>query len=262
MNVDRHADAPSPTSRVGEQLHRTRLHLQLSLEQVNIQTRISLANLRAIEASLYAQLPAEAYTKGLIRLYGDHLGLDGEALSQQFLQERYQQKDRPFFHKSQASASQTVEPDKMAKQARVSSATAAICLFSCIAISFTGFCLYYNWNPLSYLTDKALLFTSAEDPSFHPADPTTSGARSQNRLSLQAVFYKDCQVRVILDDQPAISHAYMKGATIQWEARHSMQLDFFEENCAELQSNGTLLPPLVFHQGRATLRLPQPVHGQ
>jgi len=260
MRSDQHA-ASSPTYQVGEQLRRTRLHLNQSLEDVTDQTRISLANLRAIEDSSYWQLPAHAYAKGLIRIYANHLGLDGEKLAQQFSQERYCQENRLLSHRETEQSVHPLEPNKMAEQARISSAMAAICLFTCIVISFTGFCLYYNWNPLSYLTDKALVITHSVSSNYHPADPTTSGLQTQNRLSLQAVFYKNCQVRVVLDGQPATSHAYMKGATIQWEAHHSMQLDFFGADCAELQSNGTLLPPLVFHQGRATLRLPLPVHG-
>nr|WP_320011665.1 helix-turn-helix domain-containing protein [uncultured Desulfobulbus sp.] len=259
MNSDRHAAIV--TSTVGEQLKCMRQHLKLSFEDVMDKTRISRANLRAIETSRYNKLPADAYTKGLIRIYANHLGLDGEALGQQFLQERSSQKALLHSSTKRGQAQPALEPNKMAKQARVSSAMAATCLLACIVISFTGFCLYFNWNPFSYLTDKTLVLPHSVNSNFHPADPTTSGIRAQNRLNLQAVFYKDCQVQVILDDQPPSAHAYMKGATIQWEAHQSMQLVFWGANCAELQYNGTVLPPPVFHQGRATLRLPPPVHG-
>ena len=78
---------------------------------------------------------------------------------------------------------------------------------------------------------------------------------------LQAVFYADCRVRVSLDNQPATEQTYLRGSTIQWEAQQSMQLDFFQENCAELQFNGSLLALPLFQDGRATLRLPPTVHG-
>ncbi|MGD9949861.1 MAG: helix-turn-helix domain-containing protein [Desulfobulbus sp.] len=246
---------------VGEQLRQARLDQKHTLEEAASHTRISLANLRAIEDSSFEQLPADAFTKGLVALYAAYLDLDGQNLAAQFLQERGNGKSKFLTPLQQRQVSHSLEPKKLAEQARVSSAVAAMVLLICIIFSFTGFCLYYSWNPFAYLTDKALSLTTTVKNTFHPADPATSGLRSQNVLALQAVFYADCRVRVIIDNQPAIEQTYLKGSTIQWEAARSMQLDFFQENCADFQFNGSLLNAPVFRDGQATLRLPLPVHG-
>lgn len=247
---------------VGEQLRQARLAQDRTLEEAASQTRISLSNLRAFEDSAFEQLPADAFAKGLVALYAAYLKLDAEAVAAQFLQERGQTgatKAKMPLEKDHFA--QSLEPKKLAEQAHISSAAAALALFFCIVVSFTGFCVYYSWNPFAYLTDQALSLTHTVQNSFHPADPATSPLRTQTPLMLQATFYADCRVRVRLDNQPATEQTYLRGSTLEWEAQQSMQLDFFQEHCAEFQFNGSILAPPVFRDGQATLRLPLTVHG-
>ena len=254
------SNAPAPQP-IGEQLRQARLEQNRTLAEAASQTRISLSNLRAIEDAAFEQLPANAFTKGLVILYATYLGLDGETLATQFIQERGNCSNRTLKPLERGEFPPSLQPKKLAEQARVSSAVAASILFFCIVVSFTGFCVYYSWNPFAYLTDKALSLTHTVKNSFHPADPATSRLRTQNTLLLQAVFYADCRVRVSLDNHPATEQIYLRGSTIQWEAQQSMQLDFFQENCVELQFNGSLLATPVFRDGRATLHLPLTIHG-
>lgn len=259
MNTDpSHVPVPQPA---GEQLRQARLTQNRTLADAASHTRISLSNLRAIEDSAFDQLPANAFTKGLVTLYATYLELDGESLAAQFIHERGNNSARVLKPVEKGYFSPSLEPKKLAEQARISSAATAAVLFFCIVVSFTGFCVYYSWNPFAYLTDQVLSLTHTVKNTFHPADPATSRLRTQNTLMLQAVFYADCRVRVSLDNQPATEQTYLRGSTIQWEAQQSMQLDFFQENCAELQFNGSLLALPLFQDGRATLRLPPTVHG-
>ncbi len=253
---------PATLTPVGEQLRQARLAQDRTLEDASSQTRISLSNLRAFENSAFEQLPADAFAKGLVALYATYLHLDEEVLAAQFIQERgLTRADNAPLPLEKDHFAQSLEPKKLAEQAHFSSAAAALVLFFSIVVSFSGFCVYYSWNPFAYLTDQALTLTHTVKSSFHPADPATSPLRTQNALMLQAVFYADCRVRVSLDNQPATEQTYLRGSTIEWEAQESMRLDFFQENCAEFQFNGSLLAPPVFRDGQATLRLPLTVHG-
>jgi transcriptional regulator with XRE-family HTH domain len=255
-----HQPSP-PADRVGDLLRQARLEHNWTLEDVTAHTRISRANLLALEESDYQRLPADFFTKGLLQLYAEYLGIDDPLLADRFFRERDggRKKQQSYLHRSRAT--QSLQPKKLAEQARVSSATAAIILLTCIVVSFTGFCLYFSWNPFEYVTDKLHRITSTVKSNFHPADPTTSGIRNQNKLALQAVFHRDCRVLVILDDHPGIEQNYLKGSTIQWEAHQGMVLYLYQADCAELQFNGTPLPfpPLI--DGRATIRLPIPAHA-
>jgi hypothetical protein len=252
---------PSTSEPVGEQLRQARLLHNRTLEDAAAQTRISISILRAIEASTFDQLPADAFAKGLVLLYATYLGFDGQTMAQKFLHERGSGRKNNLSPLQKRQRSHALEPKKLAEQTRISSATVATVLFICIVVSFTGFCLHYSWNPFAYLTDKALSFTSTVKNTFPPADPANSGLRTQNTLELQAVFHTDCRVLVVIDEQQASEQTYLKGSTIQWEAQRSMQIDFLQENCAELQLNGSLLAAPVFSDGRAVLRLPLTAHG-
>jgi cytoskeletal protein RodZ len=81
-------------SDIGNELRETRLRLGLTLEQVEMATRIRPRYLEALEEERFDELPGEAYAKGFLRTYADHLGLDG----QQFLaryRERFPRRPEP-----------------------------------------------------------------------------------------------------------------------------------------------------------------------
>jgi transcriptional regulator with XRE-family HTH domain len=81
-------------SDIGSELRETRLRLGLTLEQVETATRIRPRYLEALEEERFDELPGEAYAKGFLRTYADHLGLDG----QQFLaryRERFPRRPEP-----------------------------------------------------------------------------------------------------------------------------------------------------------------------
>ncbi len=253
---------PAAADAVGTRLMQVRLERQLSIDEVEAQTRISRANLQAIEESAYHRLPADSFVRGLVQLYANFLGLPGRELAEAFLAERDSDQPSPPTPLQKCRMSQALEPKKLAEQTRISSAWAALILLLCISGSFTAFCLYYSWNPFVYLTDRAFYYSSKVKSSFHPADPTTSTPRNQTRLSLQAVFAQDCGVRAEVDDKPPVEQHYPKGSTIIWEAQQSLHLSFSQAECAELLYNGDPLnfPPM--EKDRASLFLPPPLaHG-
>jgi cytoskeleton protein RodZ len=67
-------------SGIGEQLREARLAAGLELDHVEDAIRIRVRYLDAMEREAWDVLPAEAYVRGFLHTYGDHLGLDGEAL--------------------------------------------------------------------------------------------------------------------------------------------------------------------------------------
>jgi cytoskeletal protein RodZ len=65
--------------RFGEELRRERLVREVPLEEISAATKISLRMLKALEDSDLSRLPAPAFTRGFIRSYALHLGIDPEA---------------------------------------------------------------------------------------------------------------------------------------------------------------------------------------
>lgn len=67
---------------VGDILRRERVRRGLTLEDVELATKISKTHLIAIEETRLELLPGRIYALGFIRSYGEHLGLDGNKLIQ------------------------------------------------------------------------------------------------------------------------------------------------------------------------------------
>ena len=60
----------------GAELQRERIVRKVSLEEISAATKISVGLLSALERSEFAKLPAPVFTRGFIRAYCLHLGLD------------------------------------------------------------------------------------------------------------------------------------------------------------------------------------------
>jgi len=60
----------------GEELRRERVVREISLEEISAATKISVRLLTALERSDLSRLPAPIFTRGFIRAYALHLGID------------------------------------------------------------------------------------------------------------------------------------------------------------------------------------------
>ena len=67
-----------PAHSFGEELRRERLVRDISLEEISSATKISVRLLKALEAGDLSVLPSPAFTRGFIRAYARHLGIDPE----------------------------------------------------------------------------------------------------------------------------------------------------------------------------------------
>jgi hypothetical protein len=69
---------------IGDSLRRARTDRGLGLDDVSDATKIRVRYLRAIEAEDWDALPAPAYARGFLRTYASYLGLDADALVEEF----------------------------------------------------------------------------------------------------------------------------------------------------------------------------------
>jgi len=67
-----------PAMSFGEELRRERVVREISLEEISAATKISMRQLKALESSDLSRLPASTFTRGFIRAYAKHLGIDPE----------------------------------------------------------------------------------------------------------------------------------------------------------------------------------------
>lgn len=73
---------------VGDELRIRRQELDISLHKVEVATKIRGRYLRAIEASDFANLPNDVYSRGFVRQYAQYLGLSGAEYAKRYQLER------------------------------------------------------------------------------------------------------------------------------------------------------------------------------
>src|SRR5207247_4278328 len=71
-----------------------RLIREVSLEEISAATKISVRLLTALEASNVQKLPAPVFTRGFIRSYSRHLGLDPDEMVNAYLADLAPEKGR------------------------------------------------------------------------------------------------------------------------------------------------------------------------
>jgi hypothetical protein len=69
---------------IGEVLKRTRTRHEIDIRTVEQETKIRIKYLRALENEEWDVLPGPAYARGFLRTYAQFLGLDGEALIDEY----------------------------------------------------------------------------------------------------------------------------------------------------------------------------------
>jgi hypothetical protein len=69
-------------AQIGAQLRQGRESQGLSLDDISTRTQIQQRLIQAIEEGHIEILPESVYVKGMVKRYGDHLGLDGAGIAQ------------------------------------------------------------------------------------------------------------------------------------------------------------------------------------
>ncbi len=89
-NVENYTSLP-----VGEILRRVRFQYNLSLAQVEENTRIKSVYLEALEVGDYEILPGKVYVTGFVKVYSDYLGLDSDKMVQLLKKQTGHQVSKP-----------------------------------------------------------------------------------------------------------------------------------------------------------------------
>ena len=90
---------------IASKLRTRRESLNLSLEQISNDTRISLHHLKSLENGSYADLPGGMYNRAILRSYCDELGLDKNEFLQCYDEEINPRPEKPVISKSTSFAS-------------------------------------------------------------------------------------------------------------------------------------------------------------
>jgi cytoskeletal protein RodZ len=256
----------------GRQLKQLREQMGLTIKEVSSQTHISCSNITAIETAAFEQLPADTFVRGLVTLYGNFLGINGQKTAQRFLLQRDQVQAKGKRKRFFRCSSNALAPKKLAEPSHVSSATLAVILLLIIVFSFTSFCAYTGWNPFVFFmqeTDPAiqpLSETIAKEPTKNTTSSalthlfSSANAQTQKKTTpykLKAVFTRDTGVDIIIDGKKNMHLQGTEGEQVLLEAGKSIRLFFDEPGSAKITVNETKVAfPTHKKDGKLTLTIP------
>jgi transcriptional regulator with XRE-family HTH domain len=87
MQVRQDSRPAAESSTFGEILRRERQLRSITLREISATTKIGISHLEALERNDFAALPGGAFTKGFLRAYAVHVGLDPEEMVNHYLYE-------------------------------------------------------------------------------------------------------------------------------------------------------------------------------
>ena len=134
--------------RTGELLEQARRQQGLSLRDVENATKIRTRYLEGLEKEDYSLLPDQVYVQGFLKTYANFLGLDGEALAQDFRERRAPRRERGLNYERPRSSEferPMMSPGGLAgaERRRISGTTILTVALAIILIALLGGALYY-----------------------------------------------------------------------------------------------------------------------
>ena len=254
----------TPALTFGEELRRERLIREVSLEEISGATKISVRLLTALERSDLAKLPAPVFTRGFIRSYSRHLGLDPEEMVNAYLADVAPEKSREATPKKGGLRARFLRGRRAAAGTLVVSVTATLLLLGLIARppqrSEPG--RTSAGRPVADVSFKNVAVSPAplpaaiivEPPASAPAEPSAVSG-----VSMLLEFDQDSWTEISADGAPVFFGLIRRGTKREFLARDGFRLTLGNAGGVRVTVDGRALEPLG-NSGQVIrdLRVPPP----
>jgi cytoskeleton protein RodZ len=250
-----------PVLTFGEELRRERLIRDVSLEEISAATKISLRLLKALEASDLSRLPAPVFTRGFIRAYSRHLGIDPDEMVNAFLADTGPGKEHEDALPRKARVrSRFLRGRRAAAGTIVVSVTVVLLLLGLIARHqrhggpAAAVAARPSVAPVSF---KNVAISPGPAPAIQ--EPVVEPTRPPGvRLVLE--FDADSWTEVRADGEAVFTGLIRRGSRRQFEAREGFRLTLGNAGGVRVTIDGRPLEPLG-GAGQVVRDLPLPVPG-
>lgn len=282
---------------LGEFLKETRKASNLSLNDAQESTKITMKVLRAIECDDFSSMPAEAFCRGFYVMYAKFLKLDHELVLERYLEIRGLP---PLTSKMQSTppVRKSGRFSNYAEPSPVSPLMSFVFAFFVLLAAIIAGCWYFSWNPIDYLNSQLDSIQTGEqqievaslapvvivedsltpetetipEPETNlqiPEDTslesdvvqeeliTTEEVTTPTPYHLEIFFRNSGTLSATLDNGFLIDNQFQNGQTLQWEVKESIMLDMPEEIDAIIRMNGIEIVLPEVENGRRLLSLPE-----
>ncbi len=246
----------TPVLTFGEELRRERLIREVSLEEISAATKISVRLLTALEASDVGKLPAPVFTRGFIRAYSRHLGLDADEKINAYLADLAPEKSREAGKRR--TGSRFLRGRRAAASTIVVSVTAVLLLLGLIARPERRSAAA---DPIAQRrTAPAVSFKNvAVSPGPAPViQDAREAAAGKSTVSMELEFEQDSWTEVTTNDgQPIFSGLARRGTRQRFESQDGFRLTLGNAGGVKVTVDGRALEPLG-GAGQVVRNLPVP----
>ena len=234
----------TPILTFGEELRRERLIREVSLEEISTATKISVRLLTALEKSDLTRLPAPVFTRGFIRSYSRHLGLDPDEMVNAYLADLAPDKSRDGGSKKGRLRSRFLRGRRAAASTIVISVTAILLLLGLIARptrhgSASTPIAARRSAPVSF---KNVSVSPGPAPAMHD-EPALEPQKTAG-VSMVLEFEQDSWTEVSADGQTIFSGLSRRGTRQAFEARDGFRLTLGNAGGVRVTVDGHPLEPL------------------
>ena len=243
----------TPSLTFGEELRRERLIREVKLEEISGATKISMRLLTALEASDVSKLPAPVFTRGFIRAYSRHLGLDAEEMVNAYLADVAPDRSKEAAPRKGRLRSRFLRGRR--------AAAGSIVAFVAAVLLIAGLMLRPERRsapqrvaaprPSAPITFKNVAVSPLPAPVAEtapaPADPASPVANSGTPTSgvrLVLEFDGDSWTEVTADGQRIFSGLIHRGTRRQFDAKEGFRLTFGNAGAVRVTLDGRALEPL------------------
>ena len=248
-----------PVLTFGEELRRERLIRGVSLEEISATTKISLRLLTALEMSDVSRLPAPVFTRGFIRSYSRHLGLDPDEMVNAYLADLTPGKSRDGAAKKGGLKSRFLRGRRAAASTIVVSVIAVLLVLGLIArperrsASATPIAQRHV-APVTFKNVAVSPGPAPVIPEEHPAEaPKTTGG-----VSMVLEFEQDSWTEVTASDgTPIFSGMSRRGTSQRFQTQVGFRLTLGNAGGVRVTVDGRPLEPLG-GAGQVVRNLPLP----
>ncbi|MEL6399594.1 MAG: RodZ domain-containing protein [Cyanobacteria bacterium J06607_6] len=264
LSPDNHQLYHDQLVHIGQILRGTRETKGMSYEDLTEQTLIRLSLLKALEVADVSQLPEPVYTRGLIRRYGDSLGLDGEALAIQY--------STPATATVASRSFWRLPVTPQLRPVHLYLTYIVLIGIAISALSYTFQRMNYQNSTLPVLegevAEEATLpeagAGTAEEASPTEATSPTAGIDSPIRVAVE--LQGQSWIRVTTDGQVTFEGILKEGATQVWTAEEQLKIRAgnaggvmvsFNEGNSQLLGQPGMVAEAVYPPNTASLTQPQ-----
>jgi len=235
----------TPALTFGEELRRERLIREVSLEEISSATKISVRLLTALEKSDLSRLPAPVFTRGFIRSYSRHLGVDPDEMVNAYLADLAPDKSRDAGLKKGGLRSRFLRGRRAAASTIVISVTAILLLLGLIARPQRrgGASTPIAVRQAAPASFKNVSVSPGPAPAIREesvADPAIPAAG----VSMVLEFEQDSWTEVSADGQTIFSGLSRRGTKQRFEARDGFRLTLGNAGGVRVTVDGRPLEPL------------------